>query len=99
MTNKHYAAPGIAFALIVMGTILGLAGTDLVLPAVPSLPETLDGTQAMAQLILAAFVAGGCIGLLAFGELGARIDQRTLLIWSLVASMSPRRQRAWLAAS
>ncbi|HBH44647.1 MAG TPA: MFS transporter, partial [Hyphomonas atlantica] len=85
MPNKHHAAPGIAFALIVMGTILSLAGTDLVLPAVPSLPETLSGSQAMAQLVLAAFVAGGCIGLLAFGELGARVDQRTLLVWSLVS--------------
>ncbi|HBF91267.1 MAG TPA: hypothetical protein DDX09_08860, partial [Hyphomonas atlantica] len=59
MSNTQYAAPGIAFALIVMGTILSLAGTDLVLPAVPSLPETLSGSQAMAQLVLAAFVAGG----------------------------------------
>ena len=85
MPNTQSAAPGIAFALIVMGTILSLAGTDLVLPAVPSLPETLSGSQAMAQLVLAAFVAGGCIGLLAFGELGARVDQRTLLVWSLVS--------------
>jgi len=85
MSDPRAATPGIAFALIVLGTILGLAGTDLVLPAVPSLPDTLGGTQAMAQLVLAAFVAGGCIGLLAFGELGARIDQRSLLVGSLVA--------------
>ncbi len=85
MSDPRVATPGIAFALIVLGTILGLAGTDLVLPAVPSLPDTLGGTQAMAQLVLAAFVAGGCIGLLAFGELGARIDQRSLLVGSLVA--------------
>ena len=85
MTDRRTAAPLLAFGLLVLGTILGLAGTDLVLPAVPSLPETLGGSQAMAQLVLAAFVAGGCIGLLAFGELGARIDQRNLLVISLAA--------------
>jgi MFS transporter, DHA1 family, multidrug resistance protein len=85
MSENRPAAPMLAFGLLVLGTILGLAGTDLVLPAVPTLPDTLGGSQAMAQLVLAAFVAGGCIGLLAFGELGARIDQRSLLVASLAA--------------
>ncbi|MCA8902125.1 MAG: MFS transporter [Hyphomonas sp.] len=79
------AAPSLAFALLLLGTTLGLAGTDLVLPAVPGLPEALGGTAAMAQLVLAAFVAGGCIGLILFGELGARMDQRGLLVGSLIA--------------
>jgi MFS transporter, DHA1 family, multidrug resistance protein len=73
----------LAFALIVAGTVLGIAGTDLVLPAVPGLPEALGGTPATAQLVLAAFVAGSGVGLLLFGELGARFDQRTLLAASL----------------
>ncbi len=85
MTERRAAAPLLAFGLLVLGTILGLAGTDLVLPAVPSLPDTLGGSQAMAQMVLAAFVTGGCIGLLVFGELGARIDQRNLLVLSLAA--------------
>mgnify|MGYP003676035476 FL=1 len=85
MTESRAAAPLLAFGLLVLGTILGLAGTDLVLPAVPSLPDTLGGSQAMAQMVLAAFVTGGCIGLLMFGELGARIDQRNLLVLSLAA--------------
>jgi MFS transporter, DHA1 family, multidrug resistance protein len=79
------AAPSLAFALLLLGTTLGLAGTDLVLPAVPGLPDVLGGSAAMAQLVLAAFVAGGCVGLILFGELGARVDQRTLLVSSLVA--------------
>jgi len=85
MTERRAAAPLLAFGLLVLGTILGLAGTDLVLPAVPSLPDTLGGSQAMAQMVLAAFVTGGYIGLLVFGELGARIDQRNLLVLSLAA--------------
>jgi DHA1 family bicyclomycin/chloramphenicol resistance-like MFS transporter len=75
----------LAFALIVAGTVLGLAGTNLVLPAVPSLPQVLGGTLEQAQLVLAAFVAGSACGLLLFGGLGARFDQRALLMGSLVA--------------
>ena len=54
------AAPPRLFILflITAGSALGLAGTDLVLPAIPTLPEKLGGTQAMAQYVLAAYVAG-----------------------------------------
>lgn len=76
--------PALAFALIVAGTVLGIAGTDLVLPAVPLLPEALGGSPATAQLVLAAFVAGSGMGLLLFGEIGARFDQRGLLAGSLL---------------
>lgn len=82
--SKHGGHSGIAFALIVASTVLGIAGTDLVLPAVPSLPQVLGGSYAQAQLVLAAFVTGAAIGLLAFGTLGARFDQRRLLVGSLV---------------
>lgn len=74
-----------AFVMIVCGTVLGIAGTDLVLPAVPELPAVLGGTLERAQLVLAAFVAGSAVGLLIFGSLGARYDQRALLVGSLVA--------------
>ena len=75
----------LAFSLILCGTVLGIAGTDLVLPAVPGLPRALGGTAALAQLVLASFVAGAGLGLLLFGELGARFDQRSLLVASLAA--------------
>ncbi|MBL6691832.1 MAG: MFS transporter [Pseudomonadales bacterium] len=71
------------FAVIVAGTIVGLAGTDLVLPAVPLLPEFIKGTLTQAQLVLAAFAGGTAIGLLAFGELGARFNQKRLLVFAL----------------
>lgn len=71
--------------MIACGTFLGLAGTDLVLPAVPSLPAALGGTLSEAQFVLAAFTGGTVIGLLLFGELGSRIDQRILLAVSLLA--------------
>jgi MFS family permease len=71
--------------LIVSSTVLGIAGTDLVLPAVPSLPVLLGGSPAQAQFVLASFTAGAACGLLVFGELGARLDQRLLLVASLLA--------------
>lgn len=75
---------GLAFALIVCSTVLGIAGTDLVLPAVPMLPGALGGSLERAQLVLAAFVAGSALGLLAFGALGSRFDQRNVLSASLL---------------
>jgi len=63
-----------AFLLIVGGTVIAIAGTDLVLPAVPQLPKALGGDLAGSQLVLASFTAGAAAGLLLFGELGARFD-------------------------
>lgn len=73
----------ITFALLVCGTVIGLAGIDLVLPAIPSLPDSIAGTLESAQLVLASFAAGTAIGLIIFGELGARQNQRILLIAAL----------------
>ena len=77
---------GLALGLIVASTVLGLMGTDLVLPAVPSLPEALGGDAAAAQLVLAAYVAGTAIGLLVYGALGDRFGTRPLLIGSLLGT-------------
>ncbi|WP_262694249.1 MFS transporter [Kordiimonas aquimaris] len=73
----------IACALIIAGTVLGLAGIDLVLPAVPSLPAIFDTDTATAQLVLALYVAGSSLGLLVFGSLAAHIGRRRLFIGSL----------------
>ncbi|GEM_PF-186457 len=71
--------------LLVCCTVLGLAGTDLVLPAVPTLPEALGGSVSQAQLVLATFAAGTGVGLLLFGELGARFEHRHMLSVALLA--------------
>ncbi|MEM9533591.1 MAG: MFS transporter [Pseudomonadota bacterium] len=73
------------FVLIAAGTVAGLAGIDLVLPAIPSLPDTLGGNLEMAQWVLAAFAAGTGVGLLIAGELGARFGIGPLLAGSLLA--------------
>lgn len=85
--DQPVSAPvhGLAFALIVGCTVIGLAGVDLVLPAIPLLPHIIGGDHAQAQLVIATFVAGSACGLLLFGTLAARHDQRTLLLFSLLA--------------
>ena len=80
---KKQTQAWLTFALLVCGTIIGLAGIDLVLPAVPSLPNHINGSLEGAQLVLASFAAGTAFGLLIFGELGARFNQRILLIGAL----------------
>ncbi|MFK8043765.1 MFS transporter [Congregibacter sp.] len=82
--SRSFRAIGVA-GLLVCCTVLGLAGTDLVLPAVPGLPESLGGTIAQAQFVLATFAAGTGIGLLLFGELGSFVDHRRMLASSLLA--------------
>jgi predicted MFS family arabinose efflux permease len=73
----------LSFLLIACTTGLGIAGIDLVLPAIPSLPAALGGDGGKAQYVLAAYAAGTALGLILFGELGARIDQR----WALISSL------------
>ncbi|MFQ6241904.1 multidrug effflux MFS transporter [Sinorhizobium meliloti] len=77
------ASPTVMFLLISFGTVLGIAGTDLVLPAIPAMPTAFGGTAALAQMVLAAYAGGTLVGLLTFGELGARYSRRKLLVWSL----------------
>jgi MFS family permease len=84
-SHDHDARRRVAFTLIVASTLLGIAGTDLVLPAIPFLPDALGATHARAQYVLAAFALGAAVGLLSFGALGARWNQRRLLVASLLA--------------
>jgi predicted MFS family arabinose efflux permease len=75
---------GTIFALLMLCAVLSLAGTDLILPAVPALPTIFATSEATAQLVLASYVAGTAIGLLLFGALADRLTPRTLVVSSLV---------------
>jgi MFS transporter, DHA1 family, multidrug resistance protein len=75
---------GIIFALLMLCAVLSLAGTDLILPAVPALPVVFATNEAIAQLVLASYVAGTAMGLLLFGALADRLTPRTLIVCSLV---------------
>ncbi|MCJ9428479.1 MFS transporter [Kordiimonas marina] len=73
----------IACATVISGTVLGLSGIDLVLPAVPSMPAIFGTDIATSQLVLAAYVAGTAVGLLLFGVLAGHFGRRRLFIASL----------------
>ena len=77
---RQGGTPILTLGLVIAGAVLGLAGTDLVLPAVPSLPDALGGDATQSQYVLATYVAGVGLGLLVFGALGGRFDQRWLLV-------------------
>ena len=84
----------VAILIALFGTIIGLGATDLVLPAVTVIPIELGGTQAEAQFILGAYIAGTSIGLILWGEAGAKFDQLkllaiSLLCFSVVSLISP----------
>jgi DHA1 family bicyclomycin/chloramphenicol resistance-like MFS transporter len=79
-SNRH-----LAFLLTAAGTVLGLAGIDLVLPAIPAMPAHLGGGAEGAQFAIAAFVAGTASGLLIFGSIGPRFGRRQTLIAALSA--------------
>ncbi|MEL6259258.1 MAG: MFS transporter, partial [Pseudomonadota bacterium] len=85
-TETQSISRGAAFGictLLVLASLLSFAGTDLVLPAIPTLPEVLGGSPATAQFVVATYIAGFAIGLLIFGALGRRFRKRTLLIVAL----------------
>lgn len=73
----------VTFTVLILCTALSLAGTDLILPAVPQLPAIFATSEATAQLVLAAYVAGSGIGLLLFGWLGDHFSRKTLLVSAL----------------
>jgi len=74
----------LACATIISGTLLGIAGIDLVLPSVPFMPKIFNTTVATTQQVLSAFVAGTTLGLLLFGSLAEHFGRRRLFLISLV---------------
>jgi hypothetical protein len=59
---------GIIFALLMLCAVLSLAGTDLILPAVPALPAIFATGEATSQLVLASYVAGTALALRGVGR-------------------------------
>jgi DHA1 family bicyclomycin/chloramphenicol resistance-like MFS transporter len=71
-------------AMLLFASLAGFMATDLVLPAVPRLPEVLYGSVAETQYILAAFIFGHAIGLLLFGAVSWRFRRPHILIFAMV---------------
>lgn len=71
-------------AAVILAAVLGLGGIDLVLPAIPLLPEVFETSAAKTQFVIAAYVGGTILGLLIFGSLAARVPPFRLLLLSLI---------------
>ncbi|MGO4619517.1 MFS transporter [Ensifer sp. 2YAB10] len=83
MTRSSSAS--FTFILLIICTALSLAGTDLILPAVPVLPGVFSTSEATAQMVLAAYVGGSAFGLLLFGRLADHFSRKTLMVAALAA--------------
>jgi MFS family permease len=83
--DHSLAASLFALITIITGTVLALAGIDLVLPAIPHFPKIFETSVARSQYVLAAFVAGSCLGLFVFASCAKYFDRRTLFAGSLFA--------------
>lgn len=60
-----------------------IAGTDLVLPAIPQLMRVFHTTPEVSQWVLSAYVGGNACGLLLFGRLSDYISRKKLLCSAL----------------
>ena len=83
--SKAPPRAALSLAAIAIGTVAVNIGIDLVLPAVPILPDVLGGTTATAQFILAGFAGGAAVGLLFFGWLADHFDRRLIFVGALGA--------------
>ncbi len=72
--------------LLIAAAVVGLAGIDLVLPALPQFPELFETTSTISQYVIALYVAGNVTGLLTFGSLASRFPPFGLLLVSLIGT-------------
>jgi MFS transporter, DHA1 family, multidrug resistance protein len=72
------------FVTLAAGSVLGLAGTDLVLPAIPTLSEVFGVGASSAQMVIAVFVAGTATGLILFGAVGRTVRREKIIALALL---------------
>ena len=71
------------FFCLVLCVMTSIAGTDLVLPAIPQLIRVFHTTPDVSQWILSAYVGGNACGLLLFGRLSDYFSRKKLLCYAL----------------
>lgn len=72
------------FFCLVLCVMTSIAGTDLVLPAIPQLIKVFHTTPEDTQRVLSAYVGGNACGLLLFGRLSDYFSRKNLLCSSLL---------------
>ncbi|MGB0920766.1 MAG: MFS transporter [Alphaproteobacteria bacterium] len=71
---------GLLLAVVMAGSMLGMSGTDMMLPAIPAFADLFNSTAQNGQLVIATYGAGVTLGLLLFGFLTGRFKRVTLLL-------------------
>lgn len=71
------------FICLVLCVMASIAGTDLVLPAIPQLIRVFHTTPEVTQRVLSAYVGGNACGLLLFGRLADYFGRKKLLCSAL----------------
>ncbi|WP_165582275.1 MFS transporter [Obesumbacterium proteus] len=71
------------FFCLVLCVMTSIAGTDLVLPAIPQLIKVFHTTPDVSQWILSAYVGGNACGLLLYGRLSDYFSRKKLLCSAL----------------
>jgi len=87
LSDQTFTVPAHRVAIvtvIVAANMLGLAATDLYLPAIPALPDLFDTNIQRIQFTLASFSAGFALSQILIGALGDLYDRRWILIASLL---------------
>lgn len=69
--------------VVTLGSMLGIAGTDMVLPSLPYFPADIGGTVAEGQMVVATYGAGIALGLLVFGQLAGHFTRVGLMVVAL----------------
>ena len=85
--KKPEASPGLTILLGVLVALPAL-GTDLFVPALPQLAETLAVDVATAQFTLTTYFAGLGAGMLVWGPLSDRYGRRPVLLAGLVTMLA-----------
>lgn len=69
--------------VVMAGSMLGMSGTDMMLPAIPQFADLFNSSAERGQLVIATYGAGVTVGLVFFGSLTGRFKRVTLMLWAL----------------
>lgn len=80
------AVPATTMVALALVGVLGPFGTDISLPALPSIAADLGVSEGSVRLTLSAFTIGVAVGQLVIGSLSDRFGRRRLMSWGALAA-------------
>jgi DHA1 family bicyclomycin/chloramphenicol resistance-like MFS transporter len=88
-TPDRATLPSFAKTVAILSALMAFASisTDLYLPAMPTLGQSLGGSQGSVELTLSSFLIGFSLGQLFWGPIGDRYGRRAPILFGLVLFM------------